>query len=86
METEIILKLNKCLGEMGIPASAITNEAHLSKDLGLDSLDITDLMIEIETIFDFRVPDSDWNKLQTVGQIQSYIKNHFSNNKAFLWK
>ena len=73
---EIEKKLNACLYEMGIPASAITNEANLSKDLGLDSLDITDLLIRLESEFGISIPDSDWNSLQTVGKIKEYVLGH----------
>ena len=60
---------------MGISRTALTDEANFSRDLGLDSLDITDLLLQVETHFGIRIPDEDWWKLQTVGQLKAYLAN-----------
>lgn len=58
----------------GLPASSITTEANLLRDLGLDSLDIVDLVLKMEDLFSISIPDDDYPKLQTVGQINEYVE------------
>lgn len=72
MET-ISKKLYECFNEMGIPATALNDRANLSKDLGLDSLDITDLILRLETVFETNIPDTDWSHLQTINDIKQYL-------------
>jgi acyl carrier protein len=57
----------------GLPISAITDQAILTKDLGLDSLDTVDLVLQMEDIFHISIPDEDYPKLATVGHINQYI-------------
>lgn len=57
----------------GLPVSSISKDAHLSKDLGLDSLDTIDLVLQMEDQFHIAIPDEDYDKLQTVGQIEQYL-------------
>jgi acyl carrier protein len=58
---------------IGLSVTALTDQAHFSRDLGLDSLDSTDLMLQIETSFSIRIPDEDWWRIQTVGQLKTYL-------------
>ena len=57
----------------GLPYHSITNDAHLSKDLGFDSLDIVDLVLQMEDMFCISIPDEEYQVLQTVGQFGDYI-------------
>lgn len=57
----------------GLPISAITDQAILTKDLGLDSLDTVDLVLQMEDTFHISIPDEDYPKLATVGNINEYI-------------
>jgi acyl carrier protein len=57
----------------GLPYSAITDDAVLTKDLGLDSLDTVDLVLQMEDQFHVAIPDEDYSKLQTVRQINEYL-------------
>jgi acyl carrier protein len=57
----------------GLPYSAITDDAVLTRDLGLDSLDTVDLVLQMEDQFRVSIPDEDYSKLQTVGQINDYL-------------
>jgi acyl carrier protein len=59
---------------MGLQETAITHEAHLSKDLGVDSLDFAELIMEFENEFDIRIPHEDAEELQSVKDVESYIK------------
>ncbi|MDQ6479087.1 acyl carrier protein [Dyadobacter sp. LHD-138] len=57
----------------GLPASSISAESHLMKDLGFDSLDTIDLVLQMEDHFHVAIPDEDYDKLQTVQQIENYL-------------
>jgi len=58
----------------GLPYNAITDDANLSKDLGLDSLDTVDLVLQMEDLFHISIPDEDYQQLQTVRQFSDYLK------------
>lgn len=58
---------------LGLSAKAITDQAHFTHDLGLDSLDVTDLLLQVEMTFGIRIPDEDWWMLQTVGAVKTYL-------------
>ena len=58
----------------GLPNSSITDDANLSRDLGLDSLDTVDLILQMEDQFHVNIPDEDYPKLQSVSQINDYLQ------------
>ena len=58
----------------GLPGSSITDDASLTHDLGLDSLDTVDLVLQMEDHFKVNIPDEDYPKLQTVRQINDYLQ------------
>lgn len=60
--------------KLGIPESEITADASFVKDLGIDSLDYAELVMEFEQVFDIKIPDDDAEKMQTIGDAVSYIK------------
>jgi acyl carrier protein len=64
--------------KLGIAASEITPEANFVKDLGIDSLDYAEIVMEFEQTFDIRIPDDDAEKLQTYGQAVNYIQDKVS--------
>jgi acyl carrier protein len=69
-------KINAILIEkLGIPESQITSDASFVKDLGIDSLDYDELVMEFEQTFDVKIPDDDAEKMQTIGQAVSYIES-----------
>jgi acyl carrier protein len=61
--------------KLGIAQSEITPDANFVKDLGIDSLDYAEIVMEFEQTFDIRIPDDDAEKLQTFGQAVSYIQD-----------
>ncbi len=72
---DIPQKVTKILTDkLGIAESEITPEANFVKDLGIDSLDYAEIVMEFEQTFDIRIPDDDAEKLQTFGQAVSYIQ------------
>lgn len=66
--TEILVE------KLGIAQSEITPDANFVKDLGIDSLDYAEIVMEFEQSFDIRIPDDDAEKLQTFGEAVKYIQ------------
>jgi len=60
--------------KMGIPETAVTKDAHLSRDLGIDSLDYAELVMEFEQEFDIKIPSEDAEKLAYVEDVEKYIQ------------
>ena len=62
--------------QMGVAKDAITKETSFVNDLGADSLDTVELVMEFEDEFELSIPDEEAEKIQTVGQAIDYIKEH----------
>ena len=76
---DIPQKVTRILTEkLGIAESEITPDANFVKDLGIDSLDYAEIVMEFEQTFDIRIPDDDAEKLQTYGQAVKYIHEKVS--------
>jgi acyl carrier protein len=72
---EVPRKVTEILVEkLGIAESEITPDANFVKDLGIDSLDYAEIVMEFEQTFDIRIPDDDAEKMQTFGQAVKYIQ------------
>lgn len=61
--------------KLGVDESEITNEASFTNDLGADSLDTVELIMEFEKEFDIAIPDEEAEKIQTVGMAVSYLES-----------
>lgn len=61
--------------KLGVDASEVKAEASFTNDLGADSLDTVELIMELEKEFSVTIPDSDAEKIQTVGDAIAYIEN-----------
>jgi acyl carrier protein len=61
---------------MGANKDQVTPETSFINDLGADSLDTVELVMELEDAFDVSIPDEDAEKMQTVGDAINYIKEH----------
>ncbi|MEQ8425701.1 MAG: acyl carrier protein [Cyclobacteriaceae bacterium] len=61
--------------KLGIPESEITPDANFVKDLGIDSLDYAELVMDFEQTFDIKIPDDDAEKLQTISEAVKYIES-----------
>jgi acyl carrier protein len=61
------------VSKLGVEDSQITNTASFTNDLGADSLDTVELVMEFEKAFNLQIPDEDAEKIQTVGDAITYI-------------
>ncbi len=62
--------------KLGVEESEVTNEASFTNDLGADSLDTVELIMEFEKEFNLSIPDEEAEKIETVGNAISYIEEH----------
>lgn len=70
-------KVKKIIVEqLGVEEDEITMDSSFIDDLGADSLDIVELIMALEEEFDLEIPDSEAEKISTVGDIVDYIKNN----------
>ncbi|MCB0666170.1 MAG: acyl carrier protein [Saprospiraceae bacterium] len=60
--------------KLGVDESEVTPEASFTNDLGADSLDTVELIMEFEKEFDLSIPDEQAENIQTVGQAIEYIE------------
>ncbi|WP_128545699.1 acyl carrier protein [Larkinella soli] len=63
------------LKNFGIQESAINPNVHFTRDLGLDSLDTVDLIMQLEQEFGIRIPDEDYARLTTFQGVLEYLQN-----------
>jgi acyl carrier protein len=69
-------QLKEILVNMGILESAITENAHLVYDLGLDSLDLTEFLMLVEEKFKIVIPDTAQEKIATVSDLLAYLEQN----------
>ncbi|NOY96267.1 MAG: acyl carrier protein [Chlorobi bacterium] len=60
--------------KLGVEESEVTNEASFTNDLGADSLDTVELIMEFEKEFDLAIPDDQAEKISTVGEAIQHIE------------
>lgn len=60
--------------KLGVDENEVTPSAEFTKDLGADSLDTVELIMEFEKEFDLKIPDEDAEKIATVGDAITYIE------------
>ena len=62
--------------KLGVKESEVTPEASFTNDLGADSLDTVELIMEFEKEFNIAIPDDQAEKIQTVGQAVDYVEKN----------
>ena len=60
--------------KLGVEESEVTNDASFTNDLGADSLDTVELIMEFEKEFDLAIPDDQAEKISTVGEAIEHIE------------
>lgn len=74
---DILERVSKIIVDrLGVEESKVQPEASFTDDLGADSLDVVELVMELEDEFDMEISDEDAEKIATVGDVVEYITNH----------
>ncbi len=74
---EILEKIREItVDRLGVEESAVTPEASFREDLEADSLDLVELIMELEEQFGMEIPDEDAEKITTVEQAVEYVVEH----------
>ncbi len=77
--TTVIERVTKVIVDrLGVDESEVKPEASFREDLGADSLDVVELVMELEDEFDMEISDVDAEKIATVGDAISYIEGKIS--------
>ncbi len=64
--------------KLGVDESEVTETASFTQDLGADSLDTVELIMELEKAFSISIPDDASDKIGTVGDAIKYIEEHLN--------
>ncbi len=77
--TTVLERVTKVVVDrLGVDESEVKVEASFRDDLGADSLDVVELVMELEDEFDMEISDEDAEKIATVGDAISYIESKVS--------
>lgn len=77
--TTVLERVTKVVVDrLGVDESEVKVEASFREDLGADSLDVVELVMELEDEFDMEISDEDAEKIATVGDAISYIETKIS--------
>ncbi|MDQ1087962.1 MULTISPECIES: acyl carrier protein [unclassified Siphonobacter] len=75
--SEIAAKVKQIIvDKLGVEESEVTPEASFTNDLGADSLDTVELIMEFEKEFNVSIPDDQAETITTVGQAVTYLEEH----------
>jgi acyl carrier protein len=76
MPVDVEAQIKEAIVEkLGVEDSKVTSNASFINDLGADSLDTVELIMELENRFNIQIPDEDQEKIQTVGDAVNYVKS-----------
>ncbi|GAB6431188.1 acyl carrier protein [Bacillus cereus] len=73
----VVEKLTDMIADrLNVEKSEITMESNFKDDLGADSLDIVEFVMQLEDEFDVEIPDEEAENLTTVGDVVAYLENN----------
>jgi acyl carrier protein len=64
------------INRLGVDEGQITPEASFTNDLGADSLDMVELVMDFEKGFNFQIPEQEYENIKTVGDAVKYIRTN----------
>ncbi len=67
--------------QLQVDEQDVTLQANLCEDLGADSLDFVELVMQLEEEFDLKIPDKDAESMHTVGSFVTYLEEHVSRKR-----
>lgn len=72
---EIVKKVKDIIvDKLGVEESEVTETANFTNDLGADSLDTVELLMEFERVFGIKIPDEDASQIATVADAVNYVE------------
>lgn len=75
--SEVAARVKKIIvDKLGVDESEVVNEASFTNDLGADSLDTVELIMEFEKEFNISIPDEQAENIATVGQAITYLEEY----------
>jgi acyl carrier protein len=74
IESDLVERVRGLVSEqLGLSPSEVTPDASILDDLGADSLDVVEMVMAIEEVFDIEVPDEDAEAMRTIGDVENYV-------------
>lgn len=61
----------------GVSKNRINRDSRFLQDLGMDSLDMTETVMELEERYKLKIPDEEFGNMRTIGNVIDYIKEHY---------
>lgn len=75
--SDVATRVHKIIiDKLGVDEADVTREASFTNDLGADSLDTVELIMEFEKEFEITIPDEQAENIQTVGQAIDYVEKN----------
>ena len=74
--------INIIVEKLAVEPSSVTLDADLSTDLGADSLDIVELILEFERVFNITIPEDQAEHIKTVGQVVAFLETKVAKPKT----
>ena len=79
MANDLSARIQSIVAEqLGVEPAEVTKDASILDDLGADSLDVVELVMALEEVFDIEVPDDAVEEMRTIGDIQRFVESHVS--------
>ena len=75
--SDVLERVTKIIVDrLGVDETEVVTSANFKEDLGADSLDVVELVMQLEDEFEMEISDEDAEKIATVGDAVSYIESH----------